>query len=140
MAIRERIVVDANALISRLLLPSSVPGQAVRMATHEGQLLASDATLEELADVLSRPKFDSYVTLEERQAFMLLFGRIVEHVPITRRVRLCRDPKDDAVLELALNGGADLIITGDRDLLALGAFENRRILTPAAYLARRAPT
>lgn len=140
MAIRERIVVDTNALVSRLLLPSSVPGQAVRKAAHHGQLLASGATLEELADVLSRPKFDPYVTLEERQAFMLLFGRIVECVPITRRVRICRDPKDDAILDVALNGGADLIITGDHDLLSLGEFEDALILTPAAYLARGVST
>ena len=138
MAARERVVVDTNALISRLLLPESTPSRAVRKAVADAQLLVSEATLEELAEVLSRAKFDPYLTIEERQQFMRLFGRMVELVPITRRVRLCRDPTDDAILEVALNGGADLIVTGDSDLLALDPFERIPIITPAAYLAKHA--
>ena len=55
---RQRIVVDTNALVGRLLLPSSVPGQAVRRAVDNGILLVSEATMDELADVLARAKFD----------------------------------------------------------------------------------
>lgn len=57
---RERLAVDTNALISRLLVAASVPRQAVRKAIAVGILLVSDATLEELAFVLGRPKFDPY--------------------------------------------------------------------------------
>jgi predicted nucleic acid-binding protein len=53
-----------------------------------------------------------------------------------RVVRACRDPSDDKFLEVAVNGRADLIITGDRDLLELDPFMGIAILTPAAYLAR----
>ena len=63
MKARERVVVDTNALISRLLLPGSTPGQAVRKAVAEAQLLASDETIMELADVLSGQKFDTYTTV-----------------------------------------------------------------------------
>jgi uncharacterized protein len=133
---RERVVVDTNALIGRLLLPASVPAQAVRRAVAEDQLLASDATIMELADVLARPKFDPYVTIAERQEFLRLFDRIAERIPIVHLVRACRDPKDDKFLELAVNGEARLIITGDADLLALHPFRGIDILTPAAYLAR----
>ncbi len=138
MKARERIVVDNSALVSRLLLPHSVPGQAVRKAVDEAQLLVSEATLTELADVLSRPKFDAYVTIEDRQEFLRLLGRIAELVPITHTVRACRDPGDDKFLELAVNGGADLIVTGDKDLLALDPFRGIPILTPTGYLARKA--
>ncbi len=62
MRLRERLVTDTNALISRLLLPSSIPGQAVRKAVDNGLLLVSEATMEELADVLARPKFDRYIS------------------------------------------------------------------------------
>ncbi len=51
---RERVVVDTNALVSRLFLAASTPGQAVRKAVEEAQLVISEATLEELADVLAR--------------------------------------------------------------------------------------
>jgi putative PIN family toxin of toxin-antitoxin system len=117
-----RVVVDTNALVSRLLLPGSVAGRAVRRLVDESQLLVSEALLTELARVLARPKFDRYVTLDERRDFIRLLGRIAVPVPILQRIRACRDPDDDMILELAVNGRADLIVTGDADLLALHPF------------------
>ena len=131
----QRIVVDTNALVSRLLLPDSVPGQAVRKAVDTGQLLVSESTLVELADVLARPKFDRYLTIKDRQQFLRLLGRVAELVPIVYRVKACRDSTDDKFLELAVNGEADLIMTGDDDLLALDPFQDIPIVAPAAYLA-----
>ena len=64
--IQPRYVLDNNVLVSRLLTAYSVPGKAASHAADKGILLVSDATLDELVDVLVRPKFDSYVTLEER--------------------------------------------------------------------------
>ncbi|OGA52282.1 MAG: putative toxin-antitoxin system toxin component, PIN family [Betaproteobacteria bacterium RIFCSPLOWO2_12_FULL_62_58] len=136
MTPRKRIVVDNNALVSRLLLPDSVPGRAVRRAVDEGQLLISEATLIELADVLARPKFDRYVSIEDRQQFLRLLGSVAELVPITYPIRACRDPRDDKFLELAINGGAAIIITGDKDLLALDPFQGIPIITPASFLKR----
>jgi putative PIN family toxin of toxin-antitoxin system len=136
MAPRPRLVVDNNALVSRLLIPGSVPGRAVRKAVDEGQLLVSEAPLEELADVLARAKFDPYVSIADRQEFIRLLGRVAELVPITFTLRACRDPKDDKILELAVNGRADLIVTGDKDLLELNPFRDIPIITPAEYLER----
>jgi len=136
MARSERIVVDNNALISRLLLPDSAPGRAVRKAVDEGQLLVSEATLLELADVLARRKFDRYVSIADRQRFLTLLGSVAEMVTITYPIRACRDPKDDKFLELAVNGSASAIVTGDRDLLVLNPFHAVAILSPAAYLRR----
>lgn len=129
-------MVDTNVLLSRLLVPGSVPAQAVRRAVDQGQILASEATLEELADVLSRPKFDRYLTVSERQQFLRLFMRIAQWVPILHPVQACRDPRDDKFLALAVNGEAGVIITGDQDLLVLDPFRDVRILEPAAYLAQ----
>ncbi|MBI2752553.1 MAG: putative toxin-antitoxin system toxin component, PIN family [Betaproteobacteria bacterium] len=136
MAARDRLVVDNNALVSRLLLPDSAPGRAVRKAVDKGQVLVSDATLTELADVLARRKFDRYVTLEDRMQFLRLLGSVAELVPIVYAIRACRDPKDDKFLALAVNGKATLIVTGDKDLLALDPFHGVSIITPSAYLAR----
>ena len=136
MKARERVVIDTNALVSRLLLPASVPAQAVRKAVDEAQVLASDATIMELADVLGRPKFDPYLTIEERQEFLRLFGHMAERIPIVHIVLACRDPKDDKFLDLAVNGRAHLIVTGDADLLALHPFRSIDIITPASYLVR----
>jgi putative PIN family toxin of toxin-antitoxin system len=136
MQVRERIVADTNCLVSRLLLPSSVPSRAVRNAADFGLLLVSEATMDELADVLSRPKFDRYVSMQDRQQFLRLLGRIAEFVTTGYPVRECRDPKDDKFLEVALNGKADLILTGDADLLTLNPWRGIAILSPADYLKR----
>lgn len=131
---RRRVFVDTNALISRLLVPGSVPGRAVRKAVDEEVLLVSEATLDELATVLARPKFDAYVSLEDRRRFVLQLARIAEFVAVLRRVEACRDPNDDKFLEVAINGDAELIITGNNDLLALHPFMQIPIITPADFL------
>jgi putative PIN family toxin of toxin-antitoxin system len=136
MKARERVVVETSALVSRLLLPHSTPGRAARKAVDDARLLASAATVEELVEVLSRRKFDPYVTVEERQGFLRLLGRIVEMVPVVHTVRECRDPRDDKFLELAVNGEADVIVSGDADLLVLHPFRTIPVLAPAAYLER----
>jgi predicted nucleic acid-binding protein len=59
---------------------------------------------------------------------------VAEWVPITGAVRACRDPDDDKFLETAINGEADCIVTGDRDLLALDPFEGVAIFTPRDFL------
>lgn len=127
-------VVDTNALISRVLAPDSAPARAVSHAVRHGRLLASNATLEELAEVLGRAKFDPYLTLDERQQFMWLLTRIVEMPSITHRFNDCRDPSDNKFLDLAVSGAADVIVTGDRDLLELDPFHDIPIMKPAAYL------
>lgn len=133
---KERVVVDTNALISRLLLPDSVPARAVHEVVTGAILLSSEATIAELADVLAREKFDPYVSVAERQQFLRLLSRVTEVVPITHTVRACRDPRDDKFLELAVNGEATVIVTGDNDLLSLNPFRDIPIITPASFVSR----
>lgn len=99
-----------------------------------GLILLSDATFRELRDVLARPKFDRYIKTEEREGFMVRLGRVVEFVTIVRRIRACRDPRDDMILEVAINGAASAIVTGDRDLLTLHPFMGIPIVPPADWL------
>jgi putative PIN family toxin of toxin-antitoxin system len=133
-----RLVLDTNTLISRMLLPQGTAGRAVDKALTDGILLASEATLTELADVLSRPKFDRYVSQEDRRQFLRLLGGIVRIILIQHRVQVCRDPKDDMLLHVALNGDAQYLISGDQDLLVLSASfrhsHGLHILSPADYL------
>ncbi len=136
----QRIVVDTNVLIIRLLVADSVPAQAVRLARRNGRLIVSDATVYELAEVLNRQKLDRYAALKDRQRFLRELSRIAEFVPIVLVVRECRDPKDDKFLELALNGRADVILSGDDDLLAMHPWRGIDILSPAEYLQRYVPS
>lgn len=131
---QRRFVIDTNTLVSRMLVPESVPAKTVSYAIRTGKVLVSEDTLVELSEVLSRKKFDPYVSIEDRQEFIRYLARICETVEIVRRIDVCRDTKDNKFLELAVNGNADMIITGDSDLLVLNPFENIRIIKPADAL------
>jgi uncharacterized protein len=119
-----------------MLFLDSVPRRAVDRGLNTGAVLFSEATITELAEVLRRPKFDCYVSRKERETFLALLGSTAEFIPIIQLIRECRDPKDDKFLEVALNGRADAIITGDTDLLAMNPWRGIEILSPATYLAR----
>jgi len=129
--VNRRFVVDTNTLVSRLLIPNSVPAKAVSWALNNGKILVSDDTLQELAEVLSREKFNQYISIEDRQEFIRYFARICERVEIIRRIESCRDPKDNKFLELAINGNAEMIISGDNDLLVMSPFQNIKIVRPS---------
>lgn len=132
----ERIVLDTNVFLSGLLSSSSTPARAVERAVMEDRILASEVTLHELAEKLLSPKFDRYVSRERRMALLDRLAPNLELVEIVQQVRIARDPKDDPFLEVAVNGSADVIVTGDRDLLALHPFRGIDIVQPADYLAR----
>lgn len=131
---KKRYVVDTNIIISRLLLPNSIPAQAVRAILDNGILLFSDSTLQELSSVLERSKFDKYISLEARKLFIDGLQTFSMHLEIKRIVRICRDPKDNKILEVAINGKANLIITGDQDLLVLQKIEEIPIITPQEFM------
>jgi putative PIN family toxin of toxin-antitoxin system len=130
----ERVVVDTGVLSGRLLRPQSIPALAVRKIVAGGTLLIADLLIEELAGVLARPKFARYVDAGDVRDFVAALAGIAERVTVTAHVRICRDPKDDHILALAQSGQANVIVTGDGDLLALNPFGSIRILTPRAYL------
>lgn len=138
MTPERELVVDTNLWVSRLLVPEGLAAKAVDHALSWGVPLVSEATLLELSEVLSRPRFDRWVSLAERRQFIRLLGGIVRIVPITQHIHVCRDPKDDKFLDVALSGGATLLITGERDLLALNPFHEIEILTPQEFLRRAA--
>jgi len=81
-----------------------------------------------------RSKFDAYVPADVLLEELRRVAGLAEPVRIVRRIRLCRDPKDDMLLEIAANGRASHLVTGDADLLRLDPFEDVRIVTPAAFL------
>ena len=130
------VVFDTNILVSRLLAPKdSVPAQVVRSVFKRGgQSLFSEVTFAELEAVLSRAKFDAYISREKRQYFLSEMRELSAFITINKHVSLCREPADDKFLEVAVNGKVDYLITGDQDLLVLESIENIPILSPADFL------
>lgn len=133
---RDRVVIDTNVLISGLLSTTSTPARAVDRAVTSAQLVASTKTLRELMTKLLSPKFDRYVSRERRDALLLRLAPLVEIIEVVQAVHACRDPRDDKFLEAAVNGRADVLVSGDQDLLALHPFRGIAILTPASYVDR----
>jgi putative PIN family toxin of toxin-antitoxin system len=132
----DRVVIDTNVFISGVLSTTSGPARCVAAVVANGQLIATDATLKELFERLLSPKFDPYVTRARREDLLSRLAPLVEIAEVVQQVRVCRDPHDDKFLEAAVNGRADVLITGDKDLLELHPFRGIQILGPAAFLGR----
>jgi putative PIN family toxin of toxin-antitoxin system len=135
MADPERVVLDTNVVVSGMLFPGSIPSQALFKA-QKGRVLASEATNLELLEVLKRSRFDRYIEAGIRNALAAEYLNACELIPIPFPIHACRDPRDDKFLEVAVYGRADVIVSGDADLLALHPFRGVAILTPAEFLDR----
>jgi putative PIN family toxin of toxin-antitoxin system len=128
-----RVVIDTNVLVSAALKNTSIPALAVHVVERRGVLLKSFATERQLLGVLARPYFVDLIALTTRDWLKNLLAA-AELVPIVTRIAACRDPTDDKFLELAVNGQADVIVSGDADLLVLSPFRKIPIIAPAAFL------
>src|SRR5262249_4254721 len=94
---------------------------------------------EELETRLARPEFNKYVDDSRRRSFVADLGLSALQVELSGVVRVCRDPEDDKLLEAAIVGRADCLVTGDQDLLVLDPFQHIPILTPSRFLAAVSP-
>ena len=104
------------------------------MRSEDGVLLFSQETFDELSTLLLRSKFDRYVSRESRTTYLYQIEAISEWVTIYGAILGCRDPDDDKLIETALNGEADYLITGDNDLLIMSPIDHCPILLPADFL------
>jgi putative PIN family toxin of toxin-antitoxin system len=129
-----RIVLDTNVVVSALIW-GGTPERLVQMAIDgDVELCTSRYLLDELREVLQREHLSSrlgprYASVEEA---VTLYGELAVAVSPTLVPRVVvEDADDDHVLAAAIAGSVDLIVSGDRHLLALGAHKNIRIITPA---------
>ena len=131
----ERAVLDTNVLISAALRPAGPPRQVIDAVRREnGELLFSDETFDELRTLICRPKFDVYLSQNSRAIYLAQLKTVSAWVSIAGAKMGCRDPDDDMLLETALMGDADCLITGDGDLLEMSPFRGIPILRPATFL------
>ena len=128
-----RIVVDTNVLVSAALKETSLPGMALHQVARHCTLLKSAVTEAQLFEVIVRPYLARFIGPQIRDWITELMAS-AELVVVTERVAACRDPTDDKFLELAINGHADLILTGDKDLLVLHPFRGIPVIAPADFV------
>lgn len=124
-------MIDTNVLISAALSASTPPATAVRLVLSRGRLLFSPATFTEFETRLWRPTFDRYLSIEARKALLHDFDAVADWVDISQIGQYSRDPDDDKFVQTALDGDAELLVSGDRDLLDMGTVVGLTIMTPA---------
>jgi putative PIN family toxin of toxin-antitoxin system len=127
-----RVVFDSNIFVSALVFPGKQAEKAVlRIIEGRDHLLISGPIVSEVLTVLAR-KFAR--EREELARVAVLLAELAETVRPWRRLQALRDDADNRILECAVAGRADAIVTGDREMLELGSFESIRILPLRTYL------
>jgi uncharacterized protein len=131
-----KVVVDANIVVSAALKAESLPEQVILLARAHDTICLSPAVVEEMRCVMARPKFSAAISEARREQLLELLGAAAQLVTPGEAINDCRDRKDNKYLELALEAGAEVIVSGDPDLLILDPWRGVRILRPADYVAR----
>jgi uncharacterized protein len=130
-----RVVFDSNVLIAALLFPEGRAAAAVEnILDGSDELVLSPPILREILSVLAR-KFSR--DREELSRVAVVLGEMGEIVNPSRRLTVFRDEPDNRILECAVEGKTDVIVTGDKAMLALGEYQGIRLITLAEYLGRR---
>ena len=139
-----RVVADANVLVSAALERSpEAPSVMALDAALDGrlELVTSPKLLAEVADVLGRPRLRRYVSTDEATRYVDDLAALTVHLndPPEPHAAVCRDPRDDYLVALAQSSGAEAVVTGDLDLLAIDPNEfGIDILTPRLLVERLA--
>ena len=134
----ERVDLDTDVLIRAALRREGRPCPIVVAVREErGVLLFSDETFDELQTRLRLPKIDRHVSPEGRSIYLAQLEAVSEWVPIAGAQLGCRDPDDDKLLQTALMGAADCLVTGDWDFFEMSPFQNIPILSPTGFLDLR---
>jgi putative PIN family toxin of toxin-antitoxin system len=131
-----RIVFDSNVLLAALLFPGGRAAAAVEnILDGVDDLVLSPPLIREVLSVLAK-KFSR--DREELSRVAVVLGEMGEMVSPSRRLSVFRDDPDNRILECAVEGHAEAIVTGDKAMLAIGEYEGIRLITLAEYLDRRA--
>jgi len=128
----KNVVIDTNVFVSALTGGTASRKILMFLKIGRFKLIISEELLTEITGVLSRPKFKFDKNNLDR---ILRYITRRSHIVFPKeKVSVCRDPKDNIVLECAVAGKADFIVTGDKDLLSLKKFRKTSIISPHQFL------
>ena len=130
-----RLVLDTNIFISAIIFGGNPRKVRETVISKKNRLLTSNAILDELVVVLTSDKFQ--FSVENAERIRQALRNIAEVIRPDQRLDVVkRDPSDNRIIECAVSGGADCIVTGDKDLLVLKSYRGISILTPTEFLER----
>ncbi|SRR5260221_13687074 len=123
----ERIIIDTNLWIS-FLITRDLKRFDEKIKKNRIKILFSLELMEEFIAVAERPKFKKYFDKKDIEQLIELFDVYGEIIDVKSSMKICRDPKDNFLLALAKDGKADVLITGDKDLLELKMVGKTRVV------------
>ena len=132
------VVLDANVVVSAYLSHGGPPAEVMRRWNRRAyEVVTSPSILAEYDRVLRYPHLRPVHGLNDAaiEAVVKRFRRSATLIEPTQRLAVVQDESDNRFLECAIEGGADLIVSGDRHLLGVGQYQGIRIVTPAAFVA-----
>jgi putative PIN family toxin of toxin-antitoxin system len=130
-----RVVIDTNIWVSMAMGSRVVSEQMAFIIERENiEIFSSIELFDELTETLTKPRLKNYLTQNRtRQLFELIWLK-TQLITIQSAMKICRDPKDDFILNLAFDCSAQYIVTGDKDLLVLNPLNALQILTVTDFL------
>lgn len=133
-----RAIIDTNIMIRAVIRPMGTVGPiALHMRKGDYQIVYSEPIIDELKAKLALPRLQTKYSLDPKrvQDFIAEIQVSCMLVHPTEKIDVCRDVKDNMILEAAVAGKADCIVTSDQDLLVLHPFRSIKIITPREFLA-----
>ena len=130
---KDRVIIDTNLWISFLLTKDLSKFDSI-IADSEITLVFSQELVDEIVEVTQRIKFRRYFKLDDVESLMLKVRARAVFIEVISEINACRDPKDNFLLSLSVDGNATHLLTGDKDLLVLKKFGKTKIVTITEYL------
>ena len=131
-----RIILDTNLWISFLITKNFIKLDEI-LLSKEFVLIFSQELLEEFLAVAKRPKFRRFFSSSDLEEILESIQEYAEFIDVTSSIEVCKDPKDNFLLSLAIDGNADFLLTGDNDLLILTPFRKTAIVTISQFLKEK---
>lgn len=123
----KRVILDTNFWISFLISKKFKEIDGL-IQSKKIVLVFSDELLDEFIEVARRPKFKKFFAKKDIEILLEIFDQYADLINVTSEIDICRDEKDNFLLNLAVDGKADYLVSGDNDLLILEKIKNTKIL------------
>ena len=133
-----RIIIDTNLWISFLITKNFTKLDEI-LFSKECVLIFSQELLEEFLAVAKRPKFRRFFSPSDLEEILESIQEYAEFIDVTSSIEVCKDPKDNFLLSLSIDGNADFLLTGNNDLLILTKFHKTAIVTISEFLGEKMP-
>lgn len=130
-----KLVIDTNIWISFLFGKSFKELNEI-INNPKNTIFTSAEQIFEINDVVNRPKFEKLISKQSKKNLIYYFNFKFKLVKLENIIQVCRDPKDDYLLETAMKSNSDYIITGDNDLLSLQKFQSIQIINFNDFLVK----